>query len=467
LITIEQLMTDEQLLGKHFKNESWDKWKALLKGFYGLELTEQELIAYTAITDRTTAPQKAHDELWLAVGRRGGKSQISALLAVYEAGFKDHASNLSAGEVATILCISADRKQARTVLRYISGLLHSNPMLEQLIEREDKESIMLTNRTCIEIGTASFRSIRGYTVAAVICDEIAFWRSDESANPDKEIITALRPSLATLNGKLIALSSPYAKRGELWKNYRRYFGQCDESVLVAQASTKQMNPCIPDRVIRQAKEQDLQAALAEYEAQFRSDISSFVDAEILNKLCRSEPLTLPPVHNTKYFAFVDPSGGGADGFTLCIGHIEKHGRVVIDYLTERVRISPELVVLDYSKILNQYNVTSVIGDKYAGYWVKQAFEKSRITYIFSTMNRSEIYLEALALLNTGNIELPPDEKLIYQFQNLERRTSRNGKDSIDHPRGLHDDLANAVAGLIAISQTQLISPLTLRVKYAY
>jgi hypothetical protein len=30
---------------------------------------------------------------------------------------------------------------------------------------------------------------------------------------------------------------------------------------------------------------------------------------------------------------------------------------------------------------------------------------------------------------------------------LERRTARGGRDSIDHPPGQHDDLANAVAGL--------------------
>jgi hypothetical protein len=32
--------------------------------------------------------------------------------------------------------------------------------------------------------------------------------------------------------------------------------------------------------------------------------------------------------------------------------------------------------------------------------------------------------------------------------NLERRTSRAGKDSIDHPPGAHDDIANAAAGAL-------------------
>jgi hypothetical protein len=37
---------------------------------------------------------------------------------------------------------------------------------------------------------------------------------------------------------------------------------------------------------------------------------------------------------------------------------------------------------------------------------------------------------------------------------LERRTARGGRDSIDHPPGAHDDLANAVAGLCSTLTTQ-------------
>ena len=68
-----------------------------------------------------------------------------------------------------------------------------------------------------QIGTASFRTTRGYSFAAVLCDEIAFWRQDEtSANPDVEILRALRPGMASIPGSVLLMaSSPYAKRGEL------------------------------------------------------------------------------------------------------------------------------------------------------------------------------------------------------------------------------------------------------------
>jgi hypothetical protein len=354
---------------------------------------------------------------------------------------------LAAGEVATVLVISADRKQARTVFRYISGLLHANPMTERMIVREDRESIELSNRTVIEIGTASFRSIRGYTLAAVICDEIAFWRTEESANPDTEILTALRPALASLAGKLIALSSPYARRGELWKHYRRYFEQ-ENPILVAQAPSRRMNPTLPERFVQQAKERDFASAMAEYEAQFRADIESFMDAEQLQRLVRSEPLQLPPDPRIRYRAFVDPSGGGADGFALAIGHKEHSGRVIVDCLVERTQTNPAGVCREFTHLLNQYQIKEVWGDRYAGQWVATEFHRHGIRYHYADKYKSQIYLEALAQLSCGRVELPPLEKLLYQFQNLERRTHRSGREVIDHPQGLHDDLANAVAGLI-------------------
>jgi hypothetical protein len=48
------------------------------------------------------------------------------------------------------------------------------------------------------------------------------------------------------------------------------------------------------------------------------------------------------------------------------------------------------------------------------------------------------------------------QKLVTQLVSLERRTARGGKDSIDHPRGdgWHDDIANAVAGLVGMLATQ-------------
>jgi hypothetical protein len=41
--------------------------------------------------------------------------------------------------------------------------------------------------------------------------------------------------------------------------------------------------------------------------------------------------------------------------------------------------------------------------------------------------------------------------LVAQLCSLERRTARGGRDSIDHPPGGHDDLANAAMGALLLT----------------
>jgi len=46
-----------------------------------------------------------------------------------------------------------------------------------------------------------------------------------------------------------------------------------------------------------------------------------------------------------------------------------------------------------------------------------------------------------------NARLPDNMRLVNQIAWSERRTSRGGKDSIDHLPNGHNDLANAIAGV--------------------
>ena len=448
-VTIRDVMTDPALFGGQFGGESWKAWRALLAGFFGLLLNDDERELFLSLTGRQSVPQSASEELWLVVGRRGGKSMCAALLAVYEGAFHEYADRLAPGEIATIMVLAADRKQARSVFRYISGLLHANPMIERMIVREDKEAIELSNRTVIEVHTASFRAVRGYTVACCIADEVAFWRSEDSANPDYEILNAIRPAMATLEGKLIALSSPYSKRGALWDAYRRYYRSSNKHVLVAQAPSKTMNPSLPQRVIEQAYERDPESAKAEYGAQFRSDLEAFIAREVVESVTRQYPLELPYNSRNRYAAFVDPAGGGQDEYTLSIGHWEDK-RLVVD-LVRAKRGVPAAITEEFAAVLKAYSVRQVHSDKYAGNWPADEFKKHGITIDYSPKPRSELYLDALPAITSGRVELPPCEKLIVQFAGLERKTSKQGRDSVNHAPGAHDDRANAAAGLIALN----------------
>ena len=108
-VTILDAMTDPALFGATFGGPSHAAWRALLGGFYGLVMDNTQAETFTSLTGRTEAPTAPMTKLWLAIGRRGGKSNLVALIAVYEAAFHDHRDRRTAGEWATILLIAADR----------------------------------------------------------------------------------------------------------------------------------------------------------------------------------------------------------------------------------------------------------------------------------------------------------------------------------------------------------------------
>ena len=450
-MNIIEAMHDQHLFAHQFSADSWHSWRVLLSAFYGLPIADDDLPLFQELTGREKPPKAPHRELWLPVGRRGGKSNTAALIAVYEAFFNDYSDLLSSGEVATVMVIAADRKQARSVMRYIRGLVDNAPMLKQMVVKDNSESIELVNRSVIEITTASMRATRGYSCACVIADEIAFWLTD-GANPDSEIINALRPSLATLNGKLIALSSPYARRGVLWENYRRYFSKDDSRILVAQAPTLTMNPTLPPDIVDAAYEEDPQSAAAEYGAQFRSDIESYVSREAVEAVTIPGRIELPPARNNYYHAFVDAAGGsGQDAMTCAIAHTDGDTIIVDAVRTFKPPFSPQTVVEDICNLLKEYRVKYVIGDRWGGDFVREQFRDRCIAYEPSEKNKSELYGEMLPLINSQRVELPDIKQLFDELVGLERKTRSSGKDRIDHAPNMHDDLCNSVAGVVVTS----------------
>jgi hypothetical protein len=386
-----------------------------------------------------------------------------ALIACYLAVFRDWRQYLSPGEVGTIKVIACDRRQARVIHRYCRALLQKVPAIAQLVARDGDDEIELSNGISIEIQTASFRSVRGFTVIAALLDEIAFWRNEDSANPDQEILDAIRPAMATVPGAmLLCASSPYARRGVLWDAYRRHYAKDDAPALVWKAPTRTMNPTVPERIIDEATERDPASAAAEYGAEFRVDIEQFVSREVIEAATELGRYELPPDEGVvRYFAFVDPSGGSADSMTLAIAHEHptERGRAVLDAVREvRPPFSPESVVEEFAALVLSYGIQEVMGDRYGGEWPRERFRDRGIEYVPAEKAKSDIYRELLPLLNSGQVELLDHARLHTQLTSLERRTGRGtGRDVIDHPPGAHDDVANAVAGALVAAIVELTS----------
>jgi hypothetical protein len=442
-------MDDPAVFGPWFKRGDWGAWRAFLASLFGLPMTCDQMALYQQCTGRDDAPDRAATEGWLVCGRRAGKSFMMALAAVFLACFRDYRPFLAPGERATIFVIAADRRQARTIIRYVRAMLTGIPMLTRTIERETAESFDLSNSVSIEVATASFKRTRGYTIAAALCDELAFWPAEDAAEPDFAILDALRPAMATITASmLLCASSPHARRGALWEAYKRYFGK-PGPILVWQAATRTMNPSVPQRVIDEAVERDPDVAAAEYGAQFRTDVERLLTREAVEACIAAGTLERPPVSGISYRAFVDPSGGSADSMTLCVAHREGDTAVIDCVRERRPPFSPEAVVREFADALKSYRVSNVRGDRYAGEWPREQFRKAGITYSVADKPRSDLYRDMVPAVNSGLVSLIDHDRLTAQLVSLERTMGRSGKETIDAPRGQHEDIANSVAGAVA------------------
>jgi len=192
------------------------------------------------------------------------------------------------------------------------------------------------------------------------------------------------------------------------------------------------------------------AASAEYLAQFRSDVGSFLDSDLIERAIEPGRRERAPLAGIQYVAFCDPSGGSHDSFTIGIGH-QEHERLVLDVCRGvKPPFDPSQVVAEFAKLLMSYRVYSVTGDRYAGQWVVESFSKAGIHYRHSELVKSGLYLECVPLFSQGCVDLLDAPPLAMELMQLERRTARSGRDSVDHGPGAHDDHANACCGVLAL-----------------
>ncbi len=454
LPTILQALADPLLLGAACPERGpWRTWDVFNAAVYALPMNAEQTALYRECTHRSAPPASPPREVWAIIGRRGGKSANAARLAVHIAALTPH-PYLAAGERGIVAVLATDRAQAGIILGYTRAAFEASPLLERMVRRYTRESIELHNGCAIEVTTASFRTSRGRTLLAVIADEVAFWRDEETgANPAAEVFRALRPGLATTRGPLIAVTTPFAKAGPAYDAYQRHFGQ-DSDVLVWAAATHVMNPTLDRAVIEAAYRDDPAAAESEFGAAFRADIGSFLDHEqIAAAVNPSRPSELPPRPNTLYHSYDDASGGRHDAFTFAIAHAEG-SRLVLDVVRHRrPPFDPGEVVREYAALARQYGCSIVRGDRYAAEWCAAAYREAGIVREASALTASDTFLETLPLFAQGRVELPEDRTLLAELRALIRRVRTGARDLVSHPPRGHDDLANAACGaLVAAAQ---------------
>lgn len=452
--TILDAVRDEKLLRPFLGDlRSWWNWLIALRVLYGLPLINQrqrDLVRETTGRDPAKLPREGFRTALFLTGRRCGKSRIASLIGAYEGCLAGNELKLAKGETGLVAVVSPTRDQSKVITRYTQAVFQT-PLLQAEIIADQREGFTLSNGIRIQTLAGDWRTTRNYTLVAVIVEEAAFLGMDEESKvrSDTELIRALQPGLATTQGKLIAISSPYAKKGWCYKQYQRHFGNDRSNVLVWNCPSRIMNPTLDQKIVDAAIEDDPEAARSEYLGQFREDMVAFLPREVIESCVVSGRTEIYRDKKQTYRAFVDLSGGRADDAAMAIGHREER-KVVIDLLRAwKSPLVPFRVIEEMARELRKWGLNSVTGDNYAAEFVSQAFRGQGILYTQCEKPKSSLYLELLPRICSNEIELLDDEVLIAQLASLERRTRSGGKDAITHPNrpGARDDVANAVAGV--------------------
>jgi hypothetical protein len=438
--------------------DTWWGWKVVAKAMDALPMTAAEIEFFKSIAGGREPPAQRVSEFVAVCARRTGKDSFASAIAAIAAATFDQQHRLRPGERVAILCLACDRDQSRIILGYIRSYFRDIPALAAMVERETKDGFALNNGVDIVVATNNFKSIRGRPILLVILDEAAFYASETSASPDRELYAALRPGMLTIPGsRMIIISSPYRRAGLLWDRYRKYFGTNDNSTLVIQSDLRTLNPTISQAQIDAETEEDPASAVSEIQGQFRDDIAAFLTLELIEAAVDRSVTVRAPQQGVAYHCGVDPSGGVSDSFTAAISHADKDNNIILDALLEiKAPFDPDVAVEQVAALIKSYGINTCTGDKYAAQFVVAAFAKHGVSYRHSERDRSKIYADVLPLFTSGRARLldTPKGRLVIQYAGLQRETTSMGRDKIDHGPGQKDDLCNAASLAMVLASSQ-------------
>lgn len=422
---------------------TWRAWLVFLKAIYGLPMDAAELETFRKHTGRTSPHPGGYPEAVAVVGVQSGKTRIAGALESFEA---------LTGETGThAVGVGQDHRGAMRVLqRYAREPFETLDAFKAEVVRETADTLELRNGVALSAYPCRPAAVRGIRACVVVVDELAFFTTTDGRPVDTEMLRVARGRLATTGGKLIVLSSPYGQSGALWDLHRKHFGHDDSPTLVWQGSAPDMNPTLPADYLARMESDDPEAYRSEVLGEFRAGIASLFDPEALDACVVAGRRELLPAEGVACRWHFDSTGGRKDAGALC-GAYRVGDRIVVDYARRWPAPSnPENVIAEAALAMKPYGGTEVQIDRFAADFPIRAFERHGIRAFVAEKTTSEHYLGLLPIVNAGAIELLDLPELLRELRGLERRRGASGRDRVDHRPGAHDDLAAALAGVVAL-----------------
>jgi len=475
----------------------------LLKTFYGLSLTEEELSILESwyALDRLSfnplfyTPGTTYQSLCIEAGRRGSKSFLAAIIGAYEfyrlcaiRSPQKH-YNIATSTAIAIYCIATSATQTkRTIFSQIKGLLEHIPFIKRLVDKKKiiigEEEIKYPDKLLyIYSGNSNSASQVGSSVICLLMDEVA--RFDEEykiSSSDNESNALKLWSNIGISGvtfgkdaKRIAISSAWCEGDAIQVLYG--ISKSSTGWLGFRLRSWDLNPVHASRdnpVIQAEYHLDPRKAALEFEGVRFNNISSFFKDEEITRAFRGsssihvssdvgkDKLVRIMIHKvlpTSLFSamHIDPAFI-TDSFAVAFGH-----REIIN--KERYAIIDGILVWDNSPeqtvgITNVYNciyqihshrpLSKITSDHYNPETVQHlrntGLNASVIT--FTQARQLELYDFFRKMLHEDRVILPVDSiwstKLKDELYGINLIKNRK----IDHRKDGSKDISDAVVSVV-------------------
>ncbi len=504
-IPFAQVIADDNLMGLAWKELSVPQ-QVILKAAYGLPLESAEehrawaILNDNVVYDDLYVPQEVtgdypyepeeYKTVVGLIGRRSGKSHISCFAALYEIVFGGHMQHVKVvkrkqkdgtiketRQEVIVPYIAQDLPTAKANMIYIKLFAEMSPMMAKEIVNENSNVIEFRNGIKVQPEPPVLKTGRGVAIPVVILDEVGFWyKTADSANPDFEVLRAVRASMAQFpNRKRFIISSPYTEEGILWEyakagtKGRKSINPVDKkkyrTSLVMQASTAAMeNPQlikagIMDTLIEE-QAADPEGYIREYGARFVTAVGGYLPRELVqsaivkgrteHKRKQLERDNLIPY----YIAAMDPAFR-VDSWAFTIMHRDMKGKLIQDVLKvwtpdkkNKISLDPGVIMQQISEICKEWDINTIYSDQYQLESLQQIALMYRLAIAgmdFTGKSKAKVFGSFKQSLQAGNVELLDIPIIYQQLAMLQYKMGAMGNVQIYAPAGKHDDVACVIA----------------------